>query len=321
MITGQGTTFIQPNIATPAAVFPPFPLNAADNGLSVDPITGEIVLGQAIGEPGDPAKLLSNREIPLNNFSFATDPVGLIIDPLNMSFLFGDFNNIGNGNQLFINDVGQRWSIGQATPVTNLLLNFPGAGIGLSFFDSNGNNPFLLPDPATGGIAFISAPDFSQQLSLSDAGSGSTTQLGDVGALGNNSIITISDPGQALTYKSGLTTFLSIDPPNDIYWLGDGNGAFSDTFAYLDGSFGFEVKAAGFELIQMDITSGQYQFGPTIFGGNNTHLVIEDTLLEFQFSDASNLSAIRMNGVLGFTGTVAPPLTITVNGGIVTNVA
>src|SRR5574341_2397048 len=49
---------------------PPFMATAAENGLSVDPVSGKIVLGNAIGEPGDPAKLLSNRDILLNGFEF-----------------------------------------------------------------------------------------------------------------------------------------------------------------------------------------------------------------------------------------------------------
>lgn len=41
---------------------------AAENGLTVASL--KAVLGQAIGAVGDPAKLLSNREIPMNGFSF-----------------------------------------------------------------------------------------------------------------------------------------------------------------------------------------------------------------------------------------------------------
>jgi len=44
----------------------PFPANAADNGLSVDATTGRIVLGNDAG--GTLAQLLSNREIPMDQF-------------------------------------------------------------------------------------------------------------------------------------------------------------------------------------------------------------------------------------------------------------
>jgi hypothetical protein len=42
---------------------PPFTSNSADNGLSVDPVSSHIVLGNDVGAVGAPAQLLSNREI------------------------------------------------------------------------------------------------------------------------------------------------------------------------------------------------------------------------------------------------------------------
>lgn len=50
---------------TPAG--PPFVATSAENGLSVDPVTGRIVLGNNVGALL--AALLSNREIPLSTFS------------------------------------------------------------------------------------------------------------------------------------------------------------------------------------------------------------------------------------------------------------
>lgn len=61
--TGQGSlTFSQKNAV--AGGGPPFQLNSAYNGLSVDTITGQIVLGDDLGF-GGPADLVSNREIRL----------------------------------------------------------------------------------------------------------------------------------------------------------------------------------------------------------------------------------------------------------------
>lgn len=42
---------------------PPFASNSANNGLSVDAVTGKIVLGNDVGDPASPAALLSPREI------------------------------------------------------------------------------------------------------------------------------------------------------------------------------------------------------------------------------------------------------------------
>lgn len=47
---------------------PPFALTSAYNGLSVDNV-GKVVLGQNVGAVGNPAALISNRQIPLAGFS------------------------------------------------------------------------------------------------------------------------------------------------------------------------------------------------------------------------------------------------------------
>jgi len=298
MIVGQGNAFVSPNTATPGGA--PFPAGSAENGLSVDPITGRIVLGNDLFA-APIAQLLNSREIDLNSFllmlsgtnnnvlfEFADDAVpqvffrdgatgfGLDINwtapyvhlgdtglasgflNINPGYLegvgslteylaldgsvfqtrLGDAYDNGNGNKLFIDDPAQRWSLGQEVAITNMLLNFPGAGIGLAFFDSVGTNPFLLPDPATGGSAFIAAPDFTTAIALADAANGRIITMGDLN-----------------TSNSGMVA--AVDVVNSL----------------------------------------------------------------FSIADTANNAAVRINGVNGFTGVVAPPLTITVDGGIVTNVA
>jgi hypothetical protein len=49
---------------------PPFNPNAANDGASVDPGTGKIIWGNAVGAAGNPAKLLQNHEIMLQAFLF-----------------------------------------------------------------------------------------------------------------------------------------------------------------------------------------------------------------------------------------------------------
>jgi hypothetical protein len=61
-----------------SASVPPFPLDAADNGLSVDPTSRKIVLGNDVGDASEPAQLLSNRLIQMMGFSlFLGDPTAL----------------------------------------------------------------------------------------------------------------------------------------------------------------------------------------------------------------------------------------------------
>lgn len=59
---GQGSLGITPRVQSGA----PFPADAAENGVSVDPNNGRIVLGNDEGD--NIAQLLSNREIPMNEF-------------------------------------------------------------------------------------------------------------------------------------------------------------------------------------------------------------------------------------------------------------
>jgi hypothetical protein len=89
---------------------PPFAGNSANNGLSVDPVTGQIVLGQNVGAVGDPAQLLSAREIPLKGFNFTLGEAGsshLLIAPTALVYLLGDLNAVGNGTTFQITDASK----------------------------------------------------------------------------------------------------------------------------------------------------------------------------------------------------------------------
>lgn len=63
------------------------------------------------------------------------------------------------------------------------------------------------------------------------------------------------------------------------------------------------------------------QFGDIDGFFNGNMFVINDNLGTFDFTNGTNTATININGVNGFTGTVVAPATITVDGGIVTNVA
>src|ERR1700732_4875369 len=76
----------------------PLPANTADNGLSIGLVSGEVVLGQDVGQAGNPATLLSNREIPTNGFSLALNGTG--------SLLLGTTANAGNKLQIVHNQSG-----------------------------------------------------------------------------------------------------------------------------------------------------------------------------------------------------------------------
>mgnify|MGYP000882268493 CR=1 FL=1 len=49
----------------------PFDAGAANNGLSVDAVSGKIVLGNNFGDPTEPAQLLNSRKILTNGFAIS----------------------------------------------------------------------------------------------------------------------------------------------------------------------------------------------------------------------------------------------------------
>jgi hypothetical protein len=75
MINGAGGTYV---VGVQAVSLPPGTSGNASNGVSIDPISGDVVLGNSPGAPGDPAQLLDQREILLagNLISFL-DNIGL----------------------------------------------------------------------------------------------------------------------------------------------------------------------------------------------------------------------------------------------------
>ncbi len=85
--SGQGSISSSPKARAIPAPGPPFDPTSADNGLSVDPITGKIVLGNDFG--GTSAALLSGREIPFdgNGITFSD-----IFSLTNLSLSPGSFN-------------------------------------------------------------------------------------------------------------------------------------------------------------------------------------------------------------------------------------
>lgn len=103
MSKGQGNIVRTPKVDPSNA--PPFAATSADNGLSVDPVTGRIVLG---GTFAAPSQLLSNRAIDMNGFSFRMDNGAgfryLAVEPTNQFYSLGDGPGTGNGLQLTIDD-------------------------------------------------------------------------------------------------------------------------------------------------------------------------------------------------------------------------
>lgn len=122
---------------------PPFLPTSADNGLSVDAVSGKIVLGNEFADPAQPAALLDLREIDLNQTDIFFD-------------LFGNANSAGGFEALalginpFAGIAGISFNTNYSLydPTANLLIgiNFNAADIGSQsgWFRGFGNDNFVM---------------------------------------------------------------------------------------------------------------------------------------------------------------------------------
>lgn len=265
---GQGAISPQ-SLPNPTAIpipGPPFALTSADNGLSVDPITGRIVLGNDAAL--FTAALLSNRDLPLGAFKFdwlnGTNRQ-FSINPTLRLYQIGDIDAAGSGGSLVIDDINGFLDLGSnVAPGGVLELDFTGEA--LQFFGSTGT-----------------------YLSLS--GTTDFYSIGDVFATNNGTVININDD---LAFK-----LITLKADNGVVAI---DGATASKYMWLD------------------IPSGLYSIGDIDAAANGTTLKVDDVTGTLIIANSVNNAGININGVAGFTGTVTPVNSITVNHGIVTAV-
>lgn len=196
MSIGQGNVIVNQRKEPVPPPGPPFVINSADNGLSVDPVSGRIVLGQNVGAVGNPAQLLSAREIPMAGFDFVmTDPAYLIpvvfISPANHFFFIGN----ALGSSLTIDDTNKRVLMGN------------GAGAG--------NATHVITDDT---LQTITAQSNSFRHLFIDQPTG-LYSFGDIDAVGNGMQIIIADFLPTFFINSGGNNFFNIDVSNQQFNL------------------------------------------------------------------------------------------------------
>lgn len=171
----------------------PFPANAAENGLSVDPVTGRIVLGNDVG--GITAILLNNRVIPMGGFDFSfTNGVGRKFEINNTAdaISFGDPDFTTTGYNATLNMAGQLFTVGGAGQnllLDNTLFTYQIGDIG-NF--NNGNN-FLISDSTDEIQAFSNNGTVMDLDSLNRM-----FQIGAIG-WGNNTVVSADDANNLIT--------------------------------------------------------------------------------------------------------------------------
>lgn len=157
---GQGQGSVTVNQLQPQSGAP-FTNGSAINGLSVTP-AGRIVLGQDIGAVGDPAILLSNREIPMGNFTFSMINAGvpqLTIDPVTPIYALGDITNA----------------------VSNLKID-PNGGIQFSYRDKFGIDILSIGDQAALPRSILISPNYLLDLHLDESSGQAILEVAGGGA-------------------------------------------------------------------------------------------------------------------------------------------
>ena len=165
-----GSRFTPVSFFTPAV--PPFPAGAANNGLSVDPVTGLIVLGNDVGDATEPARLLNNREI------ITDDALGNFY-ALNLNSINYGINTALNGQDITITGGNGTFPFflmqaGDASLAVSQVITNDGAQ-SQSIIQS-GDFSQAGVDVATGNTGFsylhLSSTDFSNQFWVKADGSG-----------------------------------------------------------------------------------------------------------------------------------------------------
>lgn len=271
---------------------PPFASGSADNGLSVDAGTGRIVWGNDSGSgAGGSARLLSNREISVNGFSLT-----LI-----------DFASGANSVQ----DVGN--------------IQYDDNAGGSAFYGIGG---FLMAS-AVGEQMAAAAQNGSTRLSLvgdsSIMNKAPGVSIGDLFGGGFDTLLSVRQGAFQMIQGSIGGKVLNMDVANNLYQFGDvdASGGGNPSFLQIDNN------PANEELRYLVANARYLSINPGIMAmgdidgatGGSTNITIVDVAKTIFMSAVGNTAKINMNGVNGFTGTISPVTSITVNGGIVTAVS
>lgn len=261
------------------------------------------------------------------------------LDIAGLVFAMGDLGNTGNGTQLQMLDNNRAAVI--ATALGSMLRVDQTSGL------------YQMGDIASvnNGIE-IRLDDVLQQIFITTSNSGPAPSYLFLDETNSNAQLVAGDTSffvddliSTITAIINANDVLVMDQTNNLYQLGDisnsNNGLFlniNDGFQVIqlgalggggnqtamvisDASQFVSMQSAGEEMFRMDKANDLYEFGDIDAGNNGAVISLQDAGGVLVIGNTANNLAINMNGVAGFTGTVTPVVSITVNNGIVTAVA
>ena len=195
-------------------------VTSANNGLDAD--SSVAVLGQDVGEAGNPAVLLSIREIPLAGFHIRLKQSNSVASKA-LSFL-GNTNDTFQAFSVLNDNAGSSAKshflfTNDASKELKVVLNSSGVAGGYASFSSIETTDNKIWIGRTNGKRWISMNgDFN------------IISVGDIdGDSGNSIYFNVASNANLATIQSGVNNLLSIDKANNSYKLGDASGAFNGT--------------------------------------------------------------------------------------------
>jgi|SRR5688572_7368912 len=324
-MSGQSTLQTYQRREPAGAPAPPFALNSAYNGLSVDTVTGQIVFGQDIGAVGNPAAFISNRELPMSFFDltlYLNDSTDAIPSLHFNNDLVNPTGRIGSGQPSGDNGAFLNWQGGDPLGASPLMQQ-------TAFTLNTVLTASLVNDEIT-TAEFISRYDDGvngNQTGLLIDYFNQLFQMGDTNDIFNGNKLTIDDGIQewAIGQRTAVTNVLINKPAVGFelaYFDGAGTNPFILATAASNGSSSISSSDFGTSLSLAHAAGGALaNLGDlaALTTGMMISVDVPNNILAIQ-NTALN-AVVQINGVNGFTGVVAPVNTITVIGGIVTNVA
>jgi len=339
MSVGQGSVKFT-GLTLPSV--PPFPAGAADTGLSVDPVTGNIVLGNPLAEPypgsafigaGRTINMEQNAAIELHGFDGLGASAGSLFMQGNALQLVNPLGSVNPGLFMGIQDANNiAFQLAIASDVINGITTLGGGNtIATSLiFDDSGHlritNNYPPTVPVDNGAVLqvdgdITAAD-SLGLMLSTDRATGLYQLGDIDNGANGLRLTIDDASQVGRIGNNIADQLLIDIANNFYSFSDINAALNGTQLTIDdANNAFRARDFFGDGLFIDFSALRYRLGDIDTAGNGNVIIVDDATNVFDINNTAGNIGININGVAGFTGTVTPVVSITVNNGIVTAVA
>ena len=294
MSVGQGSVKFT-GLTLPSV--PPFPAGAADTGLSVDPVTGNIVLGNPLAEPypgsafigaGRTINMEQNAAIELHGFDGLGASAGSLFMQGNALQLVNPLGSVNPGLFMGIQDANNiAFQLAIASDVINGITTLGGGNtIATSLiFDDSGHlritNNYPPTVPVDNGAVLqvdgdITSAD-SLGLMLSTDRATGLYQLGDIDNGANGVRLTVDDASNAAKIGNNIADFLLLDIANMFFAIGDINAAGNGTrFTIDDVNRVSTIRDTLGRSLDNDSLNRLYRWGDIDAVGNENRINIDD---------------------------------------------